>query len=974
MTADRLTPLKWLVAFALALNCPLQPSAQTSVARARQETAHAWTLDEARSRLALNPRDAYLQFVALQLARREGRVDEVAAQIDARLGNPSRAAQSAERRAGVDLFSIFTGALAVQESLQLDTMRGGAPPPDEELGQKPEKPNYAKVSVKLRRQMERSYRAQLAEWEKRRQSLEAQRKLRAQNAVPVAGLTGPTIKSHPWAKMLAGRKPEVSPLARLVPEDFYLVEFRSLGKLLEAADAGDLWGTHLFNQARREARTHDVSGRLKRQLALETSPLLRPFYDLVVEEVAVTGSDLFLREGSDVTLIFRYKRAETFKSRMEGFLADAARLPGAKREAGRYLDVDYTHVETPGREVSVFEAYPAEGVAVRSNSLAAFQRVLAAIKGKDAGGKAVRRLGETDEFAYVRTLMPRGASEEDGFVYLSDAFIRRLVGPELKLTERRRVLCFNHLKMIGHAALLHQTDYGQAPASLAELAGAGCAPGVFGEGPLACPTGGQYSLAPDRLSGVCSHHGHAAFLTPNIERPVEQVDGNEAAEYQAFIEDYNQYWRTYFDPIALRLKLTPRQYRLETVVLPLIDNSIYTGLAEVIGGATEPLDSLPVPRGNIFSLALRLNKESLLAKIKEDGAKSAEGEAKGEAKESLTFRSEFLPSVELERKRTEEFLSKGLGNQIGLHVYDSHPTFDLNLMALLGDAVGGGRRGSALGDGFELLIVAAVAALNAPIYLSVPVRDRKVVDDYIEYVARSQAVTGRASSGGDSFLDSDVYRFPLAGGQTAHTYALRFGPVKLRFFGARIGDGYFVATKPFILEDLLAAEAGRAKSGGATGAAGESNPVGHAMVRVRAERWDQVLQDYRLSWAENNREACLNNLSALAGAGRANAAGLQPGASAAAPPSEEAGRAARERAAKLYGTHFFCPEGGRYLLAADGKSVACDKHGDEQRPRQAAAPDAGSDLGKLMQSLKGVTATFSFLEDGLRAVVTIDRR
>jgi hypothetical protein len=52
--------------------------------------------------------------------------------------------------------------------------------------------------------------------------------------------------------------------------------------------------------------------------------------------------------------------------------------------------------------------------------------------------------------AYIRTLMPRGAKEEDGFLYLSDAFIRRLVGPSLKLTERRRVLCYNHLRMIGH--------------------------------------------------------------------------------------------------------------------------------------------------------------------------------------------------------------------------------------------------------------------------------------------------------------------------------------------------------------------------------------------------------------------------------------------------------------------------------------------------------------------------------------------
>src|SRR5205807_10032351 len=60
---------------------------------------------------------------ALQLARREHRADEIGAQIESLIGDEVRQ-QRMERANRVDLFSIFTGALAVQESLQLDTMRG----------------------------------------------------------------------------------------------------------------------------------------------------------------------------------------------------------------------------------------------------------------------------------------------------------------------------------------------------------------------------------------------------------------------------------------------------------------------------------------------------------------------------------------------------------------------------------------------------------------------------------------------------------------------------------------------------------------------------------------------------------------------------------------------------------------------------------------------------------------------------------
>ena len=70
----------------------------------------------------------------------------------------------------------------------------------------------------------------------------------------------------------------------------------------------------------------------------------------------------------------------------------------------------------------------------------------------------------------------------------------QLVGPQVKLTERRRMLCYNHLRMIGHAALLFRTERGRAPASLEELRDSGAAPGLFGEGALSCPDGGRYAL------------------------------------------------------------------------------------------------------------------------------------------------------------------------------------------------------------------------------------------------------------------------------------------------------------------------------------------------------------------------------------------------------------------------------------------------------------------------------------------------
>jgi hypothetical protein len=894
-----------------------------------------WTLDEAIGQLRLNPRDAYLQYVALQLARRQNKEQNVAQKIAGLL--PDAWEERNARVEQVDLFGIFTGALAVQESLQLDTMRGRRPGRAAPLSG----PDDPVSNAKRRAAM-----------------------------VKLDGLAGPTIKSHPWERMLAGRKPAVSRLARSVPADFYLVEFHSLARLLEAMDTSDLWATHLYDQAQREARSQRVGDRLRKQLAVQTNRALRPFYDLVVDEVAVTGSDLFVREGSDVTLLFRVKQPEVFKPRMEKFLANARQdNPGAKRSAGNYLGVDYVHVETPDRAVCVYAAYPRPDLHVRSNSEVALKRVLEAVAGKTPDGKAVRALGDTAEFAYIRTIFPAGAREEDGLVYLSDPFIRHLVGPRLKLTERRRMLCYNYLRMVGHAALLYRTEHGRWPDSLQELAQFECTPGTWNEDSLRCPDGGTYELSKDGMTGTCSHHGPAGFLTPCCELPLENVNGEEEDEYKAFLANYNQYWRTYFDPIALRIQITPQRYRLETVVLPLIDNSIYSGLAEALGGKPEALDGLPVPARNIFSVGFRLNKDELLRQSGLLPNQPAEDD--GIFAGSRLFGIPGIGAKEVEQLRLGEFLSKGIGNQVGLHVYDTQPTFDFNLPSFLGLFGSEGLRGGRP-DGEALLISFLVASLNAPVYAAIPVQDGALVDGFLDRLDRHLAVMARQRERGFLSLNFDFYtlRSKADARQRYRCYSLRFGPVKWRLFWARLGSGLYIASQPFILDDLAKAETARAKAPAPAGPA-DHGPVAHAMVRVRPQRWKEVLPAFRLGWAETNREACLNNLSPLTSVARAFTGGLGR------IDDVERGQLsahARHYAERLYTEHFFCPEGGEYILTPDGKAVVCSVHGSLAAPRQAEQPAGKSNLGQLLDRFAGMTVALTFLKDGLHAVVTVERR
>ena len=550
-----------IVSFAVLCVCSAPVSGQDTGATAPS----AWTRKDALESLQLHSRDPYLQFVLMQLSKTPAEAAEARRYLPASV---SRRQQWAQRNQQIDLFSIFSGSLAIQESLQLDAMTGTDTDHD------------------------------------------------ADRTVAVASLTGPSVQSHPWAELLAARTPRVSELAQCVPDDHLYIRFQSVSKLMKMREQFGQAYFYVVGNMKGNFRSAGVMERLQRQWMIDTNDLLMPLYDAAVSELAITSSDLFFREGTDATLIMRLNQPKLIRSQLDLMLVSAAKNdPDATIEEGSFNGIPFQHVSTPDRALHVYAAYPTDDLHVRSNSKIAFERILETISGKSTGTNERKSLAQADEFRYIRTLMPIGAEEEDGFIYLSDPFIRNLIGAEKKLTQRERLICRSRLQMLDHAQLLFRTQFGRDAQSIDELSEHGCLGTSDKPLRLTCPQHGEYAIDSPGIHSLCSVHGSKEAMIPCCENPVERVSDKQAAEYKQFVLNYSRYWQTFFDPIAVRIQLQPKKTRVETIVLPLINNSIYMGLAAGLGGRPEMLDSLPVPEQNIFSLAFKLDKDRLLEQM-----------------------------------------------------------------------------------------------------------------------------------------------------------------------------------------------------------------------------------------------------------------------------------------------------------------------------------------------------------------------
>jgi hypothetical protein len=317
-----------------------------------------------------------------------------------------------------------------------------------------------------------------------------------------------------------------------------------------------------------------------------------------------------------------------------------------------------------------------------------------------------------------------------------------------------------------------------------------------------------------------------------------------------------------------------------------------------------------------------------------------------------------LEDLGLDLNKLRRFLRDGIGDQVGVHLHDASRLLDFDMARAIGSPDGAldGRIGGAEMFGLGML----VQFLFGPSSLSIPVKDVKAVDDFLDELDRwsLQMRAERNTEFGSLRQYTDFYRVPFPAPHTVRCHVIKLFGMKWRLYWGRIGNGLYFANRPFILEDIAAAQAGSAPKR-------QRGEPAHALLRLRPENWKEVMPGYNLGWAENHRQACHENLSLLVNVNR--------GWNDRRPTGDAPDAALMSRVTRFYGVRPFCPDGGAYTLSADGKSCSCSVHGDDRDPRQPAAPSPASATGRLLKSFGGLSATLTFQEDGLRAVVTIER-
>lgn len=736
---------------------------------------------------------------------------------------------------------------------------------------------------------------------------------RGDRTIDVSRVQGIDIAEHPWVKMMAGKKPSPEPLAKLVPHDNFYLHFKSVRKFIEFGELLDQWGTDLVRAYELTSRDLQLRQRYEKQLCLRSTALGKALGPALIRSLAVTGSDGYVREGTDLTVIFHVVNTKAFLAAVEGFLQEARKEFGAelKESKAEHGGVPVESFVTPLREVSLHRAV-IDNYVVYSNSPVALRRVIDTHQGKR------KALADSLDFQYMRTVFRLEDEKEDGFAFLSDAFIRTLVGPASKIKEKRRLEALASLSLVTNGALFTAWETGKLPADHpALLAAAALKPAD-----VDTPEDKGVIWDAKRQAAVSDVFNTNHFVTPLIELPIDRITKREEADYNRFRLEYLGLWRRYFDPVGVRLGLNGQRVCVETYILPLIQNSEYNQLRRFTGNGTAPLDVVARPPTALVQFLVHLSPET-----------------RGDLRNAI-WRLDKDP----------------VGDWFFIRAEDS------SLYAKLGELWL--RQQLNPQDQQDFHAAAGRLICQLPITAGVRIGDERAFNDILDQLRALAAWLGATKE--ERLQDHKgvaVYRFAFTRESNIAQELKRGLPPGEEFmlpalFHAKVEGAWYCSLREECLRRVIDEVLDRKGKEPAKEKV-EVNSSLH-VAPVAADLAAPFLRSY-LEW-ESHRRA-LSNGPAWHVLYRA---GLITG---------DMSDRAREAAALRYlGFVPVSPDGAAYTYEAKTDEVVNRRHGTLRQPKLHPGVEESSSLGQLLAQLRTVRADLRFREDGVHTTVTIERK
>lgn len=351
--------------------------------------------------------------------------------------------------------------------------------------------------------------------------------------------------AHNWAvdSRLASQQPgrqlpSIEPIATRVPPECFYLRFGSFGNYVWFQELAERFGGDIAQSVQIRGFNAEASARVERMLATKLTTVAKMFGDQLVSDMALIGSDLYMKEGASLGVILQATNPGLLKTTTDSERQKiASSNPGATLQQVRIAGRDVSLLSTPDNSIRSFFVADGKFLFV-TTSETLVSRFL------DVAGSG-DSLADSPEFQWTRQWMPE-QSNYSVFAYFSPRFFHQLVSPKYQIELARR------LEAIGRLEIISTASQAAAAESHSELSITGLRDGSF------LPAGfanSQDGSRPIRSAGgwIDSLRGARGSFLPIADVEIDRVTEQEAADYAETLEFFAEEWQQ-MDPMVFGLR------------------------------------------------------------------------------------------------------------------------------------------------------------------------------------------------------------------------------------------------------------------------------------------------------------------------------------------------------------------------------------------------------------------------------------
>jgi len=374
--------------------------------------------------------------------------------------------------------------------------------------------------------------------------------------IPVSSVPGITIEEIPWEESIRGKKPELDPLASILPHDQHAVLFPSYLSMLKVIEEMSNLGTPILRLGEKRVESAQSKEKYAKQLCLPVQKTF-PFTDpRLVSSLAITGGDPFFRTGTSITILFqtqqKQKLLEALAIRRQEARKKFPSVQFVQEKIPGFTSQTYQGAVSPDHSIQSFVTSFGDYVVV-TNSRQQIIRIAEVFRGKSTS------LASLDEFQFFRKRYPvYTQSKEDAFLMITDATIRRWCSPSWRIGASRRTRAAS---ILSELQARHESG---ATLNAQEF-----------------PALEDVTMIDGNIQS--SKYGNLSFLTSVDELNLQKITPAEKKAYLFFRDRYQSHWSNYFDPIAGQVMIGDKNMSIDLSILPLIGGTDYQQMMTMVG-------------------------------------------------------------------------------------------------------------------------------------------------------------------------------------------------------------------------------------------------------------------------------------------------------------------------------------------------------------------------------------------------------